>query len=279
MAVGNQNAGANKRMDGKQSQRVRNTATSNHTKNGSGVPGVPGNIKTPQMPGFGADFAGLPGATAASAAAWAGFQGIVAAAEADRKQHNAAFKTQRANIRSEAIGQMSEVVNQSIESGMVGSSNSGQQALGVLADRRQQIEAANTERKSANIDSQLAVQQGYANWAIQDAQLKMQAAAARTQAALAQQAIDAQNANTQALIDAYPGGGGGGAGSPIVIGGKEIPVTNLGNGKLEIGGLIFDRNTPIHTIENSISRRRGETKAWSLSSVPQYTPYMGNQLR
>jgi hypothetical protein len=275
MGLNNPNAGPDKNLNGP--GRVRDTQTSNNTKNGGTfkVPGVPGNINTPTMPNFGADYSGIAGASAASAAAWTGFQSVVAAAEADRKQHNAAFKVERAKIRQEAIGSMSEVINNSIESGMIGSSATGQEAIGVLGQRRMDIEAANTERKSANIDSKLAVQQGYANWAIQDAQIQMQASAARTQAALAQQAIDAQNANTAAIIDAMPGEGSGGkAPPPIVIGGKEVPVTPIGNGEYEIGGMIFPRGTPIPTIINSIKRRRGETAAWAADQqTPLTTPW------
>jgi hypothetical protein len=261
------NSGPNKRMNGPDG-RVRNTSTSNQMR----VPGVPqGGGKPPTMPNFGASYGDLPGATGTAAAMWAGLQQTVAAAEAKRKGNNAAFKTERANARAGAIGSMSEVINGAIDNGMLGSSAAGAQAIGVLADRRQQIEAANTTRKQANIDLKVGVQQAYTSFAIQDAQLKMQAAAARTQAALAQQAIDAQNAATAAFSAALPGSGAGaGGGSPIVIGGKSVPVTKLPDGRFEVGGLLFDRGTPIPTIINSIKRRRGETQAMALSGM--FTP-------
>jgi hypothetical protein len=269
------NSGPNKRLNGPDG-RVRNTSTSNQMR----VPGVPqGGGKPPTMPNFGASYGDLPGATGTAAAMWAGLQQTVAAAEAKRKGNNAAFKTERANARAGAIGSMSEVINGAIDNGMLGSSAAGAQAIGVLADRRQQIEAANTTRKQANIDLKVGVQQAYTSFAIQDAQLKMQAAAARTQAALAQQAIDAQNAATAAFSAALPGGGGGGpgGGSPIVIGGKPVPVTKLPSGQFEIGGLLFDRGTPIPTIINSIKRRRGETAAWALDALAPPPTFAGRR--
>jgi hypothetical protein len=269
----NPNAGPTKRLNGPDSgRRVRNTSTSNQSR----VPGVPqGGGDRPTMPNFGASYGDLPGASGAMATAWAGLQNVIAAAEAKRKGNDAAFKTERAMARANAIGNMSDVVNGSIESGMLGSSNAGAQAIGVLAERRAQIEAANTTRKQANIDVKVGVQQAYQSFAIQDAQMKMQAAAARTQAALAQQAIDAQNAATAAFTAALPGGGGAPGGSPIVIGGKQVPVTSIGDGRVEAGGLIFAKGTPISTIVNSIRRRRGEVNAMQIGGLfapPTFNP-------
>jgi hypothetical protein len=219
------------------------------------------------MPSFGADYGAVAGATASSATSWAMLQNIIASKAAQRKQGTAAFKTERANIRSEAIGQMSEAINGAIEGGMLGSSAAGQAQIGVLADRRQQIEAARTELKAANLQGKVEVQQQVMDYTITQEQIALQAKAAQDAAALQAQAIAAAQANTAALLAGLPGGGGGSKGTPIMVGGQAYTPTKVGPGRFEVAGQIFDEGTPVSTIINSIRRKRGETRALAFSGT------------
>lgn len=253
--AGPNNSGPNKRLNGPDG-RQRNTQTSNNTKNGSNVPGVPrGGGGVPQVPGFGASYGSVPGAAGALAGAWASLQNIMAAEAAKRKGYKAAFKSERANIRSEAIGAMSEAINAGIESGMTGSSSVSQARIGVLGDRRAAIEEANTAMKAQILESKAAVQREYMGFQITQAQMEAQAEAARQQAALQAQAIAAQRESSAAMVAALNAQQGGELslrpGATFM--GRQVTMTP--NGNFQVAGLTFRPGTPTSQIRAAIENQ------------------------
>jgi hypothetical protein len=234
------NSGPNKRLNGPDG-RVRNTSTSNQAR----VPGVPTGVKPPTVPGVGTSFSSVPGMAAGAASSWAALQNIVAAADAKRKGLTAAFKTQRAGIRQEAIGSMAAAIDTGIESGLTGSSNVMEARSGVLGQRRADIIAAQQEMKQGINDVNTGVQQQYMDYTINQQQMEMQAESMRQQAALAQQALDAQAAQSSAYLAALKD-----AATPDDYRGLNVRTVD---GGITVGGGFVARGTPNATAQSLIT--------------------------
>ena len=233
MAGENLNAGANKRMDGRQSQRIRNTQTSNAARDYK---------KPPTVPGLGEGFSSAAGITSGLAGAWGSLQNTLASMRQQRLGFRAQFKTDRAAARAEAIGGMSEAINAGIEGGMTGSSSVGQARIGVLADRRAAIEASKGELKQAVLGTKVAEQEAVMQYEIAENSAMMQAAALRQQQAIADAALAAQeqgNANMLAYMESQQG-------DPSLRPGQTFmggDVKDLGNGMYEVRGVRYDPTT------------------------------------
>lgn len=232
MPLPNPNAGPTKQMNGP-SGRVRNTSTSNASRGDAFAP--------PTVPNFGASYESVPGATSSLAGVWANLQEGLALTRRKRLGLRAKWKTDRAGARSEAVGLMSDAINSSIEAGMTGSSASYQQQIGVLGDRRAAIEGLHTQMREGILDTKaqdLSLMGQYENTKLT---VDMQARAAQQSAALAQQAIDAAAANTQAQLDYFDQHSGStqaGRLGPYVI-------NTLPDGSLKVGGVHFPAGTSI----------------------------------
>jgi len=256
------NSGPNKRLNGPDG-RTRNTSTSNQSR----IPGVPGNLQRPTVPGVGTSFGSASGIAGGMASAWASLQQQMALGAAKRKGGLAAFKSERASIRSEAIGAMSDAINAGIEGGMTGSSGVSQAREGVLGQRRADIEGAKATQISEALASKAEDQAAYTSYFIQDAQYKMQAEAMRQQAALAQQAIDAAAANTATMADAYANASGGtiALAPGTKVGGSPVLTTPKGNWKVD--GMTFAPGTPLSVMRSAIMAQRADAQAANTSAM------------
>jgi len=229
------NSGPNKRLNGPDG-RTRNTQTSNAAR-------TPGSIerpkvKPPSIPSAGADFAGAAGMTSAMAAAYGTFQNLSAAYRQKRVGIKAGRISDKAKVRSEAVGAMSEVVNTGIEGGMTGSSDVAQQAIGVKAERRAGIVDVRNQAREALGETRIGEQQALMDFKMAEANMQMQAEAMQQQAALAQQALDAQaqqSSDLMAYIESQAeGSGAGGPSKPFTVDGTAFTPTKLANGKYQI---------------------------------------------
>jgi hypothetical protein len=197
------NAGPNKRMG--DAGRLRNTAT-NRASKGPAIPGVPNNVGTPSLPGFGADYGGAASAGGQLAGAYAQFQTLAAAMRAKRVGLRAQFGTDKASIAAGAMGAMSDVINTGIDRGLTGASSVSQERIGVIADMKSQTKAAKNAMRQGIVDTKVAEQQAYLDYQIAQQQIEAQAAAARQANEIAQAQLAAAEAgasNLMAAIDAY----------------------------------------------------------------------------
>ena len=236
------NAGPNKRAEGPQGNRVRNTSTSNQAR---GAPSGP-----PSVPGLGESFGSAAGITSGLAGAWAALQNTLGAMRSQRVGLRAAFKTERANIRMGAIGQMSDAINAGIESGMTGSSNTSQARVGVLGQRRADIEAAKSTMTEGVLQTKVAEQQAIGQYSIAENTAMMQAAAMRQQQAIADAALAAQE---QGQADMLAFMERGLEPQKVSILGRE--VTTLPSGVMEVGGMKFAAGTDIAVIAAALRER------------------------
>lgn len=254
------NSGPNKRLNGPDG-RVRNTSTSNEAR----IPGVPkGGGPLPTVKGLGTSYGSAAGMAGSLAGAWSQLQNVAGSYEAMRKGSKAAFKSERARIRQEAIGAMSDAINGSIEGGMTGSSDAMAQRSGVLGQRRADIISAKTGMQQEILQGKVAVQEAYMGMEIAQGTADMQAEAARQAAALQQQAIDAQASQAAAMLNAYKNRAGGtvalAPGTKIM--GKPVLTTPQGNWK--VGGLTFAPGTPLAQIRAAIQADRQATMTGNL---------------
>lgn len=233
------NSGPNKRLNGPDG-RVRNTSTSNQSRN-------PGARKPPSVPGLGEGYGSAAGIATGMAGAWQALQDTLGAMRSQRVGLRAKFKTDRANIRSEAVGFMSEAINQGIETGMTGSSATNQSRIGVIAQRRADIEAAHAEMKEGVLQTKIAETQAIGQYETAVAGYEMQAAALRQQQAIADAQLAAQregNANMLAFMESQMNP------VPGTIRGREI--VTLPNGNYKVAGMEFTAGTPAAVIEQAI---------------------------
>jgi hypothetical protein len=215
---------------------------------------------------MGADFSGAASLTGQMAGAYAQFQNLAAAYRQERVGIKAGLKTERARIRTEAVGSMSEAINTGIESGLTGSSQVSQERVGVIAQRRADITSARNAARQAIAETHIGEQQAYLDYRMAQEQMEMQAAAMRQQAELAQQALDAQAQQSSDLMayiksQAEPASVGPGQ---LNVYGTKYKTVQLPNGKISVAGLVFEPNTP-----QSVMRER----IWN-SQQPAGTPTM-----
>jgi len=173
------------------------------------------------------------------AAAYGQFQNLAAAYRQKRVGIKAGRISDKAKVRSEAIGAMSEVVNTGIENNMIGSSDTAQQAIGVMAERRAGIVDVRNQAREALGETRIGEQQALMDFKMAEANMQMQAEAMQQQAALAQQALDAQaqqSSDLMAYIQSQAEGGSGAAGpsKPFTVNGTAFTPKKLANGQYQI---------------------------------------------
>jgi len=248
------NAGPNKRMNG---GRLRNTATNIASKNNGRIPGVPGTVGPPQVPGFGADYGGAAGATGQLAGAYAQFQGLAAAYRAQRVGIKAGFKSARVAARGQGVADMSGVQNDAIDRGVLGSSAVNQSEIGVHADVQANIEAARQEKISGLSATKVGEQQAYLDYTVAVDSIAAQAEAARQANEIAAAQVAATEAGNASLSDLY---------AQFVAGEKVLDpavvkdfttvtghgLTQTESGQIVVpgsgGDLSFDPSTPMSVI-------------------------------
>ena len=248
------NSGPNKRLNGPDG-RARNTSTSNAARRPGEIQRHGEKTKGPSIPGTGTDFAGAASLTGQMAGAYAQFQNLAAAYRQKRVGIKAGLVADKARIRTEAVGAMSEAIGATTEAGMTGSSAAAQTRIGIMAGRRADISTARNEAREAAGETRIGEQQAFLDYTMAEQQMEMQAEAMRQQAALAQQALDAQAQQSSDLMSYIQsqaeGGGATGPSKPFTVNGIAFEPKRLASGKFQIdvpgfagGGapIVFDPN-------------------------------------
>jgi len=254
------NAGPAKQMNGPTSGRLRNTATEVAGKNKGGIPGVPGKVGVPKVPGFGADYGSVPGATGQLAGAYAAFQNVVASMRAQRVGLKAGFQTDKAAIRAEGIGAMSEVINTGIDRGLTGASSVSQEAIGVVAGVKTGIEAARGEMKQGMLASKVEEQNAYLNYQVTQEQMAMQAEAARQANAIAEAQMAASAAASENMMAGLEALLGGGKEVPAAKTISGVVVEPVPGGGYQVPGIGFiPKDTPLPVLKRMIREQKAKT--------------------